>query len=90
MREYPAHQARAVIVLNPTETPHAQRLPLPDLVGWPAAHVFEWSHTGATPLGRLEYLLAELPAHSARLYFISDTDTPPPAGLTIGGAMNLP
>ena len=90
VREYPAQQARAVIVLNPTETPQAQRLPLPDLVGWPAAHVFEWSHTGATPLGRLEYLLAELPAHSARLYFISDTDTPPPAGLTIGGAMNLP
>ena len=87
VRDYPALQAHAVLVLNPTETALAQRLPLSELVGSPRAGVFAWSHKGATSLGRQDHLLPELPARSAALYFISDTNTPPPAGLTLGGAM---
>jgi len=86
VREYLALKAQAVLVLNPTDAALAQRLPLSELVGRPSAGVFAWSHKGATSLGRQDYLLPELPAHSAALYFISDTNTPPPADLTLGGA----
>ena len=86
VREYPALNARAVLVLNPTDATLAQRLPLKELVGRTTAGVFAWNHKGATPLGWQDHLLPELPAHSAALYFVSDTDTPPPAGFTLGGA----
>lgn len=87
VREYPALKARAVLVLNPTDAAMAQRLPLMELIGRASAAVFAWSHRDSTPLGRQDYLLPDLPAHGAALYFVSDTETPPAAGLTLGGAM---
>ena len=87
IREYPALQARAVLILNPTDNVLAQRLTLAELIGRASAGVFAWTHRGATPLGHLDHLLPELAAHSAALYFISDTDTPPPAGFTLNGAL---
>ena len=87
VREYPKLKAHAVLLLNPTDADIAQRLPLTELVGRSSAGVFAWSHKGATPLGQQDYLLPELPAHSAILYFVSDTNTPPPAGLTLGGRL---
>ena len=87
VREYPSLKAHAVLVLNPTDAAMAQRLPLAELVGRNRAGVFAWSHKGATPLGQQDYLLPELPAHSATLYFLSDTNTPPPADMTLGGRL---
>ena len=87
VREYPALKAHAVLLLNPTDVEIAQRLPLKELIGRSSAGVFAWSHKGATALGKLDCLLPELPAHSANLYFVSDTNTPPPAGLTLGGKL---
>ncbi len=87
VREYPTLKAHAVLVLNPMDVAMAQRLPLTELVGRSSAGVFAWSHKGATPLGQQDYLLPELPAHSATLYFLSDTNTPPPADMTLGGRL---
>ena len=87
VREYPKLKAHAVLVLNPTDMENAQRLPLKELVGCNRAGVFTWSYKGTTPLGQQDSLLPELPAHSATLYFVSDTNTPPPARLTIGGRL---
>ena len=87
VREYPALKAHAVLLLNPSDVEIAQRLPLKELIGRSSAGVFAWSHKGATPLGKQDCLLPELPPHSANLYFVSDTNTPPPANLTLGGKL---
>ena len=87
VRAYPARQAWGVLVLNANDYPVAERLSLVDLTGQPTAHLFAWAPAGATALGEASSVLVELPPHAARLYYVTRTPTPPPNGLTLGGAM---
>ena len=87
VRDYgsPPH-AHAVVALNPSSQPVTERLALSDLSERNEMFVFEWGPSGARPLGRQSFLLPELRPHASALYYLSETDTPPPRDLTLGGA----
>ncbi|HUU11420.1 MAG TPA: glycoside hydrolase family 36 protein [Vicinamibacterales bacterium] len=90
VREFPERRAWAVLILNPGDAPAMQRLPLDPLVGEKAAWCFTWGPEGHEPLGRCAEVVPELPPHHSVLYYVSKASVPPPAGLTLGGAVAGP
>lgn len=87
VRRYEACAAFAVCALNPRAEAVVDRLDVAELVGLPEAYAWEWGPGRAEPLGRRRDLVVETGPHAARLYYLSATDTPPPAGLTLGGKL---
>lgn len=86
VREFTKFGAWAVLVMNPTEQTVMKRLPMEKLTAEVELYTFAWEPGTAIALGKQAALLPELPSHHAQLYFVSKTDTPPPANLTMNGA----
>lgn len=86
VRDYPDLGSSAALILNPTREPMTVRVPVSDLIGSEAAHAFEWSPEGATPAGRMNQIIVELAPHEGKLFYLSPEGSPPPIGLTLGGA----
>jgi len=85
VREFPAHRAWAVVILNDTKKPLMERLRIADWIGRPSAHLFAWGPEGAQALGAATEWIAEVAGHRATLLYVSADGTPPPTGLTLGG-----
>jgi len=75
-----------VLIFNTTETPLTRCYPLAELSGERSLYAYHWGPEGAEPAGQVESLLLTLPPHDAALYYLTATPTPPPPGLTLGGA----
>ena len=86
VRRYPQTGGWAVFVLNPTNDRQFERLALRDLIGQESAYAFSWGPEGSSPLGKLGEIRVDLPTHGSLLVYLSPTDTPPPADMTLGGA----
>ena len=86
VRHYPAHDAWAVLLLNDRTEAGTGICRLADLVGRERSVCYRWGPGLAEPLGELDRVVAEIPAHGHQLLYVSATGTPPPAGLTLGGA----
>lgn len=89
-RRYEDHDAWSVLVLNPTGRRETEALPVSELVGLPEAWCYTWGPDGHQAIGRRAELVARLESHEAMLYYLAGDDTPPPEGLTLGGAMDMP
>lgn len=87
VREFPALNSWAVVVLNDQRQPRTERLYLKDLIGQLTAHLFTWGPEGAESLGTHVEWIAVIAARSATVLYLSSDGTPPPKGLTIGGWM---
>ena len=85
VRRFDDRQAWAVLVFNHNDQPRTEVIQIADAVGLADAHCFAWGPGHCEPLGRRSHLAPELAPHACRLYYVSAQDTPPPAGLTLGG-----
>jgi len=90
VREFPDLGSWAVLALNPTEEPVAERLKLAGLVGRERAHCYSWGPEGSNLLGDWSFVTPQLAPHESILYYLSANGAPPPADLTLGGARTLP
>ena len=88
VRDYPALQSWAVVILNDQRDPRTERLFLKDWFAQATAHVFTWGPDGAEPQGERTEWLAELPGRRATVLYLSTDGAPPPVGLSIGGWMS--
>lgn len=86
VRRFHDPDAWAVLIFNATEMQLTRSYPLAELTGETSLHAFHWGPEGAEPAGQVESLLLTLPPHDATLYYLTATPTPPPPGLTLGGA----
>ncbi len=82
-RSYPELHAHALLVFNASSRPIRDWLALADIFAFAQSPVFAWGWNDLRPLGALQHLLFELPAHHSRLYFISPSGEPPPPGFTL-------
>jgi len=90
VRRYPQHDAWAVVALNPTDQQVTERLEFADLAGVERLFCYRWGPEGADLLsegGDWSFVTPQLPPHAAELYYLTPTETPPPDGLTLGGAI---
>ncbi len=85
-REYRGLDAWALVVLNPLDTATAEVVRFSDF-GVESAFVFAWEPGRARRMGKLDSVTAELPAHGAQLYFLSQWGEPPPPDLSLGGKL---
>jgi alpha-galactosidase len=86
VRRYETENAWSLLALNPTDEPVTERIALKDAIGIDAAFIHTWGPGVAEPLGHQRSLVPELAAHAASLYYLSESELPPDACLTLGGA----
>lgn len=85
VREFPALQSWAVVLLNDSHTKITERMCIADWIGQPSAFLYEWGPEGAKPLGQAAQWIAEVTGHRAVLLYLSSNNAPPPPNLTLGG-----
>jgi len=85
VRRYAEGEAWAALFLNPAAGAVTDRVDVASLVGQREAFAWEWGPERAQPLGKRSDLVVETVGHASRLYYLSLSDAPPPAGLTLGG-----
>lgn len=85
-REFRGLDAWAVVAFNPTDQPVTEVLRL-EALGITSANAFAWEPGRARRLGSTASLCAEVPAHQAQLFFISQWGEPPPPDLSLGGKL---
>jgi hypothetical protein len=78
--------ATAALAFNTSDERVTERLSVEDLTGAAERAAWRWSPGGASALGRRTALYPELAAHESALYYLSP-DAPPPAALSLGGAL---
>jgi alpha-galactosidase len=88
VRTYPECDGWGVLALNPGTAKVTEKLDMRSLIGADQAYCFAWGPDGAESLGRKSMLVPELGQRGTALYYVSETDTPPPAGLTVGGYLS--
>jgi len=84
VREY--KNGWGVLLMNDRNAALYGRCAMGDLVGLPRAACFRWGPGLAEPMGELTELATELAGHRHMLVYVSRDGSPPPAGLTLGGA----
>jgi hypothetical protein len=87
VRFYPQHRAWAVLILNLSGQVVTRRLALAPLTGCDRHFCFDWNATGSTAQGSVSELIVELSGHGSLLHYLAQDDSPPPANLTLGGAL---
>jgi hypothetical protein len=85
VRQFADPQAWAVLVFNATDEPMTRNFTLTELTGQEALHAFTWGPEGSSAIGKVDALLLTVPPHSAELYYLTSSPTPPPANFTLGG-----
>ncbi len=84
-RAYPLHHAWGVLIVNISPVPQNRTYPLSELIGKNSAYVFDWAPACSSPAGLLDQLEVNLDKQSCRLFFITESDTPPPVSLGLSG-----
>jgi hypothetical protein len=85
VRRYAEPPAWGVFFLNPVGEAVTGRFDVGSLVGEAEAFAGEWGPGRASALGKRRDLVVEADGHGGALYYLSLSDAPPPADLTIGG-----
>jgi hypothetical protein len=84
-RSYPRHKSHALLVFNPSGRRVRDWIGLIDVLPISSSPIYAWGPEGAEPLGEQCDVLVDLAPHESRLFYISPTGAPPPAGLSLGG-----
>jgi len=84
-RAYPTFGAWGILVSNISEESRKEIYFLKELVGSTELHVYKWSQYGSAYLGKKTALEQNLASHESALYYVSKSNKPPLANLTIGG-----
>jgi alpha-galactosidase len=92
VRPFKRFGAWAVLVINPTASQRSQCYKLQDLLGTDketteSMRAAEWGPARVGESESVELLQITLAPHHHRLLWISPSGSPPPPGLTLGGAM---
>ncbi|MDX2023612.1 MAG: glycoside hydrolase family 36 protein [Deltaproteobacteria bacterium] len=85
VRDYPALQAHAVLVLNRNEHPVEASIDLASLGVRGQSYVWQWNPGASTALGAGKTLKAKLERHQAALFFVSVKNTAPARSLGLSG-----
>lgn len=87
VRDYPAIQAHAVLLLNRNEEAIEESIDLSKLELPTQSYVWRWQPGSALPLGPLKTLKVKLLRHQSALFFVSARNVPPAQDLGLSGEM---
>lgn len=86
-RWFKEQKSFALLIINDTPDEQSAVIGLEELVKLKRPAVFSWSNFEHQPLGTMSDVQLTLPAHSYKLLYLNNINTPPPPNMTLAGKM---